>query len=269
MIYGKLRKQMQNSVFRTLSLLITLASCQASAAPITFFGEDLGPIVTPVSAADIPNSLAARSAFESNLATLGIETFESIAVGTDLIGQVDSISFQGAGITGTISGQVGGAIVQPLGAFSQFPVSGTNFLRAPVTLRIDFSSPIDGFGLFVTDYGEGPFSPADNVPNLGTFHLLTERSPGQFELFDPVHTFIAPDGSVLFFGVIDEVNPFTNFILENVDSTLQLPIRDSFGYDDMLVGFVGSVPEPTTFLLFGLGLAGLVFARKDRVGGLE
>ena len=125
--------------------------------------------------------------------------------------------------------------------FSQFPVSGTRYVRAPLTLRIDFNRPVNAFGLFVTDYGEGT---SDLLrPGLGRFRLLTERPPGQFEQFDPKHTYFAPKRSALFFGVIDATNPFTNVILENLDSTLDLPQRDSFGHDDMTVGFTATSPS--------------------------
>src|SRR5687768_8926972 len=82
---------------------LQLAVAPSMAAPITFFGEDLGlGEATPLPA--FPNALAARTDFLSNLSGgVGTENFESFANGAD---EPLAISFPGStgSITATLNG---------------------------------------------------------------------------------------------------------------------------------------------------------------------
>jgi len=63
-------------------------------------------------------------------------------------------------------------------------------------------------------------------------------------------------GSVLFFGYINTTNPFTSVQITSAN--------DNFGFDDPVIGISTSttVPEPSTMLLIGAGMAFFVRCAK-------
>jgi len=72
-------------------------------------------------------------------------------------------------------------------------------------------------------------------------------------------------GSVLFWGLIDTLNPFTSITFGNTNAG-----TDFFGFDDFTIGTIQQVaatPEPGTMVLMGLGAVGAFFLkrRRDRV----
>jgi len=78
------------------------------------------------------------------------------------------------------------------------------------------------------------------------------------------HTVGAPNGSLLFYGIIDTANPFDGIRFSTNTG------GDVFGFDDMIVGdpaqVTGGVPEPTTWamMLLGFGAIGFSIRRSRR-----
>jgi hypothetical protein len=263
-----MRKSTVLHIALVAALATFMSTVESKAAPTIFFGQDLNA----GSAANIPNSLGARTAFLAALSGFGLEpglqNFESFSVP---IPNATSLTFDGTSVTATITGgrisdQATDAVP---GGSGRFPISGNNYYSSGQNRQITFSTPVSAFATFVTDWGE-----ADNPESIvtpeellarpfdtvdGIFRLVTERSPGVFESFGPIHTFPAGgDGAALFIGVIDTLIPLTNVFLINGTSGLVVG-NDGFGFDDFFVATPSqvSVPAPTTLILLGAGLAAL------------
>lgn len=235
-----------------------------SAAPVTFFGEDLNPGGT------VPpggNSATARTQFLANLTGTGTETFEGVPAGSlppialSFPGSSGSITATlnaaSGGVCSTVSGNVGGI---QCGAFGRFPTSGVQWLQtASNTFSVGFSSPVSAFGFYGTDVG-------DLSGQLTV--TLTGGSGGPVDLIVP-NTINAPDGALLFWGFVDPSNSYTGITFGNTQTD------DVFGFDDLVIGDQQQVtittPEPSTFLTmvpaFGVMLVGLrrrVFPRASK-----
>jgi len=262
-------------VSRTLAAALVAgvaAATPAIAAPTLFFGEDPGA----ASAANMPNSLSARTSFLSQLPAYGVQNFDGYA-GGDFFPDSNPMSFAGSSVTATITG----GLVRDEPFNARFAVSGSNYLDSSFNQRITFSAPVAAFGLFVIDANEN-----DNDPNTvtidgqtlteqqiqarpfgsvdGIFRIVTERELGVFEVLFDGGTFPARDSSAMFVGLIDAANPYSNIILINGTSGLDVAFQDGFGYDDMTLA--AAVPEPSTWGMLGLGLAAVgAWARRRRV----
>lgn len=257
-----------------LALALALVS-SAGAAPTVYSGEDLNAL----NAGNMPNSLAARDQFAAQLAAFGVESFESVAAGTEFhVAPAPSLNFVGSVVTATLTG----GLVRDVPFRRRFAVEGTHYLDSTFNQRITFNTPVAAFGLFVIDANELNNNPAavtvggqtlsqaqiearpfDSVD--GIFRIVTERSPGNFEVLFNGGALPFSDGSATFVGLVDASNPYANIILINGTSGLDAPFLDSFGYDQLMVATPSQlVPEPSTWVLLMLGLFGTAFVARRR-----
>lgn len=253
------------------ALGVAISSTPATAASV-YFGEDLAAF----SAANMPNSTAARTSFLDNLSSYGVEGLESVTTDANGIGATITLSFGATGVTGTLNFAT---TVRSLPFNSRFAADGSNYLDTSFTRRITFDTAVQAFGLFVIDANEADNDPATVTVNGqtltqaqiearsfdsvdGIFRIVTERSPGVFEVLFDGGTFPAGDSAAMFVGLIDAANPFDNIILINGTSGLDTAFQDGFAYDGLIVG--SAVPEPGTLALVALGLAGFGAAARRR-----
>lgn len=254
-----------------LCAMAATLSVPVLAAPTVYFGEDIGAGGT----SNMPNSFSARNQFTGALGTVGIENFESFSSG-DAFPSAGNLTFTGSSITAIITG----GLVTDSPSGNRFAVDGANYLNSSFNQRITFNTPVAAFGTFVVDANEVDNDPATVTVNGqtltqeeiearpfdsvdGIFRIITERSPGVFELLFEGGTFSAADSTAMFVGLFDAVNPYSNIIFINGASDLDTAFQDGFGYDQLTVGFAveepSTVPEPSTL---GLVLLGMYCAAK-------
>ncbi|MBT1062190.1 PEP-CTERM sorting domain-containing protein [Bowmanella sp. Y26] len=231
---------------------IALTSLNIQAAPITFFGEDLG-LGESTALNVFPNATTAESSFLSYLSGVGTEDFESFSNGTSAPLALD---FDVAG-TATLGG--GGSVQSaPVGStngYGRYGTSGTNYWQASSTsFTIGFSAPIAAFGFYGIDIGDFNGQVVINV----TYSDTTTES---FNIGNSINT---SGGGVLFWGLINQTKTFTNLSFSNTSG------NDSFAFDDMTIGSVeqirdtNPIPVPASILLFALGLSCLVNRRRKQ-----
>lgn len=230
----------------------------AMASPLTFFGQDRGVFTQDgaPTGAGFANSMAARADFLSNLTGVGTESFESATVGT---AAPLALTFPGAG-TATLNG---GGVVTNVPGTGQNATTGSNWWRtgAGNNFVITFDSPIAAFGFYGIDVGD-----------VGAQLTLT-LSSGSSIAIDIPHTVEAggpgsgQNGSVIFFGYIDEANPWTSATFSNLGGGG----ADDFGFDDMTIGSIEQVnrtPEPGSLpLIAAAALAGFGLKRRRGQAG--
>jgi hypothetical protein len=221
----------------------------ARAAFSTFFGIDQGNGTPPTT----PSlSLAARTSFLSAVNTVGVNDFESAAVGTPPA----SLSFAGSSVTATATYAATESINNATDS-GAFATSGTHYLDATQGLRDDrlsFSSPVAGVGFYVTDLSDGGTSP-DQISIIATL-----AGGGGTQTFTTNVSASDSNSNVLFFGVVS-TSPSALFSQVEIVNTAT-SIDDVHGIDDMTVG-VTAVPEPSSAATLAMGL-GLVSHRRRR-----
>ena len=203
-------------------------------APTVFFARDAA-IGAPV------NSQAKFNHFTTGLASFGVNNIESAA------GFNPTLTFGSTGITAATNGvlaQAAPGFVIGLQGLLELDAVGFGQIDTSFT----FNQHITAFGVFVTQGGDG----ANNNP---TTFRLTDTSASTF-VDVPIQ--VGPGWNptnVFFLGVADTV-PFDKVtIIESVD------FNDGMLYDNVVAGFV---PEPSTFVLGGLGLVVLSQVVRQR-----
>jgi PEP-CTERM motif len=240
----------------TMAAIVTAGALgfagSASAAPVTFFGEDLNN--TPNSTVSThPNSDAAQASFLSSLTTSSVYNFDSLATGTTTVnGTFPGVNFTLTG--GTVTSSAGGDDA------GRFAISPNNFYdTATQNFSLVFNTAVSAFGFYGTDIGDlgGTLTvKLFNAANVET-DMVINASTDAFRA----------DGSALYFGFYDNGASYTKITFANSN------VNDGFGFDNFTVGTLGQikppttgtgVPEPLTLSLFGAGLAGAVVIGRRR-----
>lgn len=227
----------------TLAMSVSLGG-HAGAATI-FFGEDTNPGASvPVGGA----SETARNDFLSNLSGVSTEDFEGLS------GSADGTTLNFTGSAGTITaGLSGTGSFSGADNFGRFPTSGSTQLGGVTSgFTLAFNSAVAAFGFYGTDIGDF------------NGQITLNLSGGSTQNFTVNNTVGAPNGSLLFWGIIaeDASETFTSVTFGNTASG-----SDVFGFDDLTIGDldqVSPVPVPPAMLLLGSALAGLGVMRRRR-----
>jgi MYXO-CTERM domain-containing protein len=234
------RKKASMGIAALLGGVFLAGSLQA--APVIYFGEDTDGSLT--------NAQAAEADFLSNLTGVTVEDFEGLTAGDTF-----PINISFGTTTATLSGTstIGNTGIADSGIGGRFAVSGTQYLNLGTSDANSFTLTFDtaqaAFGFYGTDIGD--FS--------GQLTISLDGGPA----IEIPHTVNAPNGSDLYFGLIDVANPFT---------TIQFSsgvLSDAFGFDDFTIGtreqvVDNDVSAPGSLAVLGASLLGLGLARRRR-----
>ena len=243
------------------SVVLGLASASAVSAQVTTFFGDNSSFPRDLT---VPNQ--ARDLFMASFAThKGTDDFEGYTPFTaPAVYNIASL-----GITYTSNMTFVNANQPPSFVLA---VSGTQFtfgngdpLPPPfgtgiigLTNSFVFSQPVQGFGIYFVQVGDAvtnSFTLTLQDGPAGTPRVIPVNASGN--LLDPPDTFGSTRAfdSTFFFGVVDSA--FFDRVTITATSN-----QDGIVFDDLSVGFINAVPEPTTYALIGTVLAGVYGARQ-------
>jgi hypothetical protein len=231
---------MKFKVLAAAALILTSASTQSFAVPVTIFGEDISTTGNPV---PFTNATTAQNSLFSNLNGVGTETFDALGVGT----AAPSVSFGAIGTATLTGGRVDDGTVVPIHSpvDGYYPFSGAQFLYAQDNFTVAFSTPISAFGFYGTDIGD----------HGGQLTLTLTDTNNVISILNIPHTLVSDgstNGSNLYFGFYD-----TNTLYKQIAFGTSAPNADGFTVDDMSVGFAAT-PLPAALPLFASGMGGVM-----------
>lgn len=242
-------------MYRCLILLALILPFGSSlkAEHITFFGEDLG-IGETQRLSTRPNANSARDSFFELLSqNVLTETFESIPFTNPPNADPKEIVLSFGQDAATLSGpglvinSPPPSAVNPLNGIASgvYPTSGDQAWLSLETFNMTFSTPQAAFGFYGVDIGDNQGQLLLDLlrPNASTLTLTIPHTVGG-----------RPGGSLLFFGVIDLQNPFSEVRFRNTN-----PIFDGFAFDDMTIARASQViPEPSSLTFLSIGISALI-----------
>jgi hypothetical protein len=231
-----------------------LASASVASAQVTTYLGD-----SNASPRDLTVPNATRATFLSQFAVTGTDNFEGY---TPFVPPPPTLTLAGVPTTYSTNGTFIGIDTVQQGSFSVSPVqflSGNLVLDAQgnpigvgLTNSFVFSTLVQGFGVYVVNAGD--------AGNSNTFTVTLQDGPGGTARVYPINANSDGSGSPLtftgrqfdstfYFGIEDPV--FFDRVTITATSN-----QDGLVFDDLSVGFISAVPEPTTYALIGsIGLA--------------
>lgn len=219
----------------TLSILLSagfLWGCmEASASLSTYFGEDVGSTVR------FDQSRLAESDFLSALDSSGSEDFETFEVGYSK--SPLNLTFVGSSIEATLSTAEWWN--------SSVRESGTRHYLSGTDLGIAFSEPINAFGAYAMDLGD----------EGGRLLLEFVHADQTVSTWATPTTLNYVGRGASYFGVISD-KPFTRVNMRNSNRYYEI-----YTLDKLTAGHA-TIPEPSSALLWGLGMAGFMGWRRFR-----
>jgi len=225
---------------RTFGVLsLALAAVTAQASITQYFGEDK---FANFSVSPVPE--ASRNSFLAALTDLKTEDFEGFKAG-----DVAPLALRFGGPSWTtvatiVKGSNGNVSDDTVyGRFNTTP-GGSLWWDTSSPVNIEFATPVSAFGFYATDLGD-----------FGAKLTVTLANSSGSKSFDVPNTTGGAEGSLLFWGFIDTSAKYQSISFASGGGLKP----DFFGLDDLVIG---SVPEPASPALFGLGLAGLAVARR-------